>query len=529
MFRTLVSNLPYSPALVGQLGFYARRLRKEEVTRRLGLFFTILALIVQSLAVFSPPEAANAANPSDMIYGGITTKDQLLAAYDSSARGNGDLKNIYDYAGITRAELASVKEGTINSKDHGTGEGAWLSWGRMHRLSPAEGEVAHDANGSDIHTRPLWRFDSSSRGRTYRAFIGYSEKLGTFAVLKECGNLVTTKLPITPPPVPPPAPPAESRCVLLQAKRIERTKYVLDATAAVTNGATISGYRFVVKNSSDTTVIDRLVPATTSAASSGVVELNAPDVYTAHVIVNTSVGERSTQSCVSSLTVAAPDKCALNTSLTKEDAECQPCPGNDTLWYKDADCSEQVASAKRATNLTQGHTNAATVTANAGDRIEYTVSVHNVGKVPAAVSFKEELADVLEYATLYDNGGGTFSTDAKVLAWGDITLQPGESQSRAFVINVLPTIPSTARGASDPTSYDCAMTNAFGNTVNVAVNCDTPKLVESIVTELPHTGAGANIAFAGILGSVVTFFYARSRQLKKEVRLIRKEFNMGTI
>jgi len=40
MFRKIVSNLPFSPALVGQLGFYAKRLRKEETTRRLGLILS---------------------------------------------------------------------------------------------------------------------------------------------------------------------------------------------------------------------------------------------------------------------------------------------------------------------------------------------------------------------------------------------------------------------------------------------------------------------------------------------------------
>ena len=54
MFRKIVSNLPFSPALVGQLGFYAKRLKKEETTRRLGLIFIALALVVQSLAVFQP-------------------------------------------------------------------------------------------------------------------------------------------------------------------------------------------------------------------------------------------------------------------------------------------------------------------------------------------------------------------------------------------------------------------------------------------------------------------------------------------
>lgn len=534
MFRTLVSNLPYSPTLVGQLGFYARRLRKEEVTRRTGLLFTALALVIQSFAVFSPPEAANAANPSDMIYGGINSKEQLLAAYDNSARGNGDLKKIYDYAGITREELASVRETTINSRDKGTSNGAWLTWGRMHRFSAAEGEVTHDAGGTTVYSRPLWRFDTSSyakkNGTTYRALVGTSAKLGEFAIQKACGNLVTTALPVTPPPTPPPAPAAESRCVLLQVKRIERTKYVLEAKAAVTNGATITGYRFIVRDSAGSAVVEKQINNNAVSASSGVVELTTPDSYSASVVVVTSVGERTSDaSCVASFTVAPPAACTYNATLSAEDKECQPCPGNNTLWYKEPDCQEQIASDKRATNLTQGNTSATTVTANASDRIEYRVSMYNVGKVPATVSFKEELADVLEYATLYDNGGGAFNNESKVLSWSDVTIAPGESQSRTFVVSVLSQIPTTARGTSDSTSYDCVMSNSFGNTVNIAVNCGTPKLVESIAIELPQTGAGENIIFAGIVGSVVTYFYARSRQLKKEVRLIRHEFNTGTL
>jgi len=35
--------------------------------------------------------------------------------------------------------------------------------------------------------------------------------------------------------------------------------------------------------------------------------------------------------------------------------------------------------------------------------------------------------------------------------------------------------------------------------------------------------------FAGIVASVVTFFYFRSRQLNKEVRLIRKDAIAGTL
>jgi hypothetical protein len=74
------------------------------------------------------------------------------------------------------------------------------------------------------------------------------------------------------------------------------------------------------------------------------------------------------------------------------------------------------------------------------------------------------------------------------------------------------------------------MSNEFGSdNTTVLVNCPAPKVVEVVVTELPHTGASENMLFAGIVLSVVVYFYARSRQMKKEVRLIRRDLNAGTI
>jgi LPXTG-motif cell wall-anchored protein len=62
----------------------------------------------------------------------------------------------------------------------------------------------------------------------------------------------------------------------------------------------------------------------------------------------------------------------------------------------------------------------------------------------------------------------------------------------------------------------------------IAVSCPAPKVVEQ-VNQLPHTGPTENIIFAGIVLSIVTFFYFRSRQLSTEVRLIRRDVNGGTI
>ncbi|MEO5498997.1 MAG: hypothetical protein ABIR46_00690, partial [Candidatus Saccharimonadales bacterium] len=207
-------------------------------------------------------------------------------------------------------------------------------------------------------------------------------------------------------------------------------------------------------------------------------------------------------------------------SKNKEDCK-QPCqPGVPNC--------EHITEAKTGKNLTQG-VDAITIKAQASDRIEYTVYIENIGQTTVARTISEELSDVMEYATLLQSGGGTYDETSKVLSWGDISLKPGEKTSRSFVVQILDTIPTTARGESEPSSYDCIMTNAFGNTVTVPVACEAPKLVEGAVSELPKTGPGENILFAGVAGTIVTFFWARSRQLAHEVRLVRKDFNMGTI
>lgn len=85
-------------------------------------------------------------------------------------------------------------------------------------------------------------------------------------------------------------------------------------------------------------------------------------------------------------------------------------------------------------------------------------------------------------------------------------------------------------GVSDRSSYDCKMINTFGNSVSINIDCPVQKqVVERTVAELPHTGPRENMIFAGVIFSIVAYFYARSRQVKKEVRLIRRDLNAGTI
>lgn len=545
MFKKIVSNLAYSPALVGQLGFYAKRLKKEEATRRLGLIFTALALIVQSFAVFSPPEAANASSANDFIQGGFSTLDQFLGNYDSN---NYNLKDTFNAFGITREEIASTTQATVRSTD------GYASWGRQSRFSAAQGERTYTlpaATGGtyNVYARPMSLFGTY----TQKMFVGYSQKVGWFGLNTNCGNLTTkvyppilkcptnttgvypncvtvkmctipgkTNLPIGDPlckydPV--------ATCVNLAITPLF-SNYQFRATASADHGATITGYTYIVKR-------DGVVVATKNVSSA---ELTNQYVYTeaktgthtVQLIVKTSLGERTNSTdCVSSFTVSPPEMCPQNPKLLKTSPECQPCPGDESLWIKDEKCAASILETKTANNQTQNG-NAIDTTAQTSDRIIYSINVENKGLAPATVTIQEKLDDVLEYATVINNGSGSLADG--VLTWPAITLKPGEKQTRMFTVQVLEKIPAMGQGVSDRASYDCKMTNTFGNTVEIAVECPVEKLlVEQTTAELPHTGPTENMLFAGGLLAVVAYFYARSRQIKKEVRLIRRDFNAGTI
>lgn len=428
MFRKIVSNLSFSPAVVGQLSFYAKRLRKEEVTRRLGLVFVALALIVQSLTVFQPSESANAADSNDLVYGGIRPSDGglsiFLSAYDRNANG---LKDIINYFGITRNEIAGSSHGAFQNV--ASYNDTWYSVN--HRQTGTAGEqTLHTATTPPLtfYTRPWHRADNQNP--TLWGFKGYSAKLasstgsGTFYLMDICGNLLIRKLPPPPP----------------------------------------------------------------------------------------------------------PKKCVYNNAILASAEECKPCPGNSGLWVNDKLCVANITQTKRATNTTQGSVDATTATAKESDTIVYTIKVTNTGLISKTVQLRDDLTDTLQYATLIDRGGGTFDETTKVLSWPDVNLSPNESQTRTIAVKILDTIPATAKGVSESTSYDCTITNAFGASVTtIKVPCTPPKVIEKVVDQLPKTGPTENILAGGITLAFVTYFYARSRMMKKEVRLIRRHLNTGGI
>lgn len=558
MFKKLVSNLAFSPALVGQLAFYAKRLRKEEVTRKTGLVFMVLSLVVQYFAVFQPPEAANAASGRDLVYGGVSSVDEFLRHYDLNDRG---LKSIANYIGITREEIAATSGKQLFTV------GTKISWGRLAITSTANGEVEHDASGTTVHSHPMSiLYKRGGESREY-GYIGQSKKIGWFAITPGCGNFVTTKLPapqptptptpvpvvpVKPQPTPTPAPvpkctiPGKTNlsssdpgckndpvatCTKLQINRIGNI-YQLNAFSSVSEDVSVESYTYTVKRNGQ--IIHTKTVNSSSPTASHTYTDTTEGTYSVSVVVKTSIGDYQSPECQKTFIVTAPERCPENTALLKSDPECQPCPGDSTIWLKAESCKGEIVQTKSATNITQGNVSASTVIAKANDKITYRLNVENIGIAPLQTDVIEKLDDVIEYATVIDNGGGYSSTDpetkAQTITWPNVTIAPGEKTTRMFTVQVMNTIPAMGTGISDGTSFDCKITNTFGNQVSIAVDCPLEKqIVETVVAELPHTGPGTNVIVASVALAIVTYFYARSRQLKTEVRLIRRSYNAGTI
>lgn len=537
MFRKIVSNLAFSPALVGQLGFYAKRLRKEEATRRIGLIFTVLALIVQSFAVFSPPQSANAANGDNVIFSGFSSKEDLLGIYDRGvdSAGRADIQQIYTHFGISRQDIVNSHLGTFYTDDFGgtiqtVGRSDWGVSNRYPVHITDSTTTVFSGGYLDGYSHKHWPM---------KALIGTRSVDGAwFAIPVDCGNVVYT---VAPPPVKHPA----AVCTALTITPLSRTEVRLSAKSSANDGASINGYTYTVTNASGSVVSSQHI-ASTAEASELRQTLPKDGTYTATVTATTSVGDKTSSNCAASFAISPEPRCTLNQALVQSSPDCKACENDQTIWYKDTKCTAAFTLAKTASNITQNQSNANGQTAQPNDQLQFTLTVKNTGNTTGTYTLGDSLSDVVTYADITDLGGGslqqsgslaitpTIGSDSRSLvspaiAWPAVTLKPGETVTKVVAVRVKANIPSTPVSSTNMRAYNCSMTNTFGNTLNIPVACPPAKVTESVTTQLPHTGPTENMIVAGMALAVVAYFYARARQTKQEVRLIRRDLHTGAI
>jgi len=198
MFKKLVSNLPFSPGLVSQMGFYIKRLRQEEFIRRMGMIFTAMSIAVQLVSVAVPPTHAQSSHANNIVREGLTSKAHLLKVYDQGdTGGHEDIDEIFNYFGIGRKNIENMRVTSIKSNSLFDGSEAW-TMGRHSYGFARETSVYIPARNTTLYLRP-W---AASWG-TYdsQVLLGNRSDGTQFAVIMNCGNLVIAFAEEEPKPV----------------------------------------------------------------------------------------------------------------------------------------------------------------------------------------------------------------------------------------------------------------------------------------------------------------------------------------
>ncbi|MFZ1323577.1 MAG: hypothetical protein WAQ57_00260 [Candidatus Saccharimonadales bacterium] len=642
MFRKLISNLPFNPSLLGQVSFYAKRIKAEESLRRLGFGFVALAMFIQMFAVIAPPEKSLAYS-NDYIINGLRTRDDILRAWDGQTSDQ-HVAEIYGRFGLTREDIAALPLQpnvtlSSNAADYWTiGRTSLSAVSKASSIKQQykDSEVPINTGSTTVYLRQLRAWDIVNPVNTYRAFEG-TKNGRKFWILVDCGNLTQ----VSQPPLNKPA--------------LQLRKTIDGGPRSLKPGDQFSfrfEYRNPVQNSQpvDSAFIeDQLdlakfdVVTTPSNASIQGNKLTirigsvpyTPDYKTAAVLTvrlkanlnngdkacNAATMKAANASSVTSggnnLCVTVLSPCPLDSSLSANDPKCKKpvlacsltnsnidrttktftlktvvTSSNQALTsiqsyvydfgdgsqvitrksgafedtithvYKDGSfnatvvvnyrtgsdsgqtdgsvaCSEAIdsdkdqplAREKSARNLTQNLDAAGTVKgkAKAGDTIEYSLITHNsFGYDRANVSVTDYIGDILDYATLdkafLGQQGGTFNETAKTVNWQNQVVKANSDLVKVFRVQMKSPIPSTNQPSTMTTSYDCQLSNKFGNQLDIAVDCPVPKSAEYITERLPNTGPGTSllIGFAGT--AVIAYFFARSRLLAQELELIRTDF-----
>ncbi|HEX9679205.1 MAG TPA: hypothetical protein VGA08_01120 [Candidatus Saccharimonadales bacterium] len=570
MFKKLVANAAFSPSMVTTIGFYAKRLRQEEFTRRLGLIFSALAVALQTLAIISPPEATIASGPNNIIYTGVTSVEDLLRHYDRNDDGNGhrDLQQIFAHYGISRDDLADAKITTIKSTDR---DRKLRSIGRKPYGKAGEVAVPISDSATTVYERWLWSWDSGPYS-TYRVFQGQTSDGRWFAVLMNCGNLVVDE----PPPSPEnPVGQVEASCLgifgwaydpnaksrAITVKVIIKLRGVDDEPTRFTLAANLPEPKASVGGNHGFRA--PIPPAKQSAEFKTAYTVVAIDTYgggenidlARNQIIDTNCADTPPpcpfkegltlrdKECIECEIVPGiwykdseckpPEEppCPIKPTLPKDDPRCLPCPTDSSKWIDDEDCETPfplIVFVKRAKNETQGIDDANGTTAQPGDTIIYEIAAENVGSQADEVLFQEDIADILEYADLIDSDDASISDDGNVLSWGLIEVKPDQEIIKRITVRIKDPIPASPSPANNLESNNLELRNVWHHkTVVIKVPRPIVKTPEVLAESLPNTGPTANVAISFGLIMLSAYFYSRNRQLTKELKLVSVEYASG--
>ena len=136
---------------------------------------------------------------------------------------------------------------------------------------------------------------------------------------------------------------------------------------------------------------------------------------------------------------------------------------------------------------------------------------------------EDYIGDILDYANLnvasVTEAGGVYDEETMKVRWENVTIPAKSSVEMSFEVQLKDPVPAT-NSVSTSASYDCTIENTYGNQLSLDVDCPAVKGIETI----PNTGPGESLAMITGITVVVGYFFARSRQLSKEIDIVRTDY-----
>jgi len=516
MFKKLLSNLPFNPSLIGQLTFYTKRLRNEASVRRFGVAFLVLSLLVQVFAAAVPSESSLARSGNDIIPGGFASQGDAVRHCNNN---DYKFKTILNHFGVDCLRIYAGRTRTINSRDYGN---QLYSMGRLPYGKPGEVSVSIP-NAGRYYMRPLSSWDSGSSS-SYTAVTGTRYDGTPFMILYNCGNLVIVGPP-TPPPPPPPPPSKVIKCanIVMSVKNKARvpvgTAISLRGQASgkhTGNGEMVNMFYQMVDAKTGKVVGEKTAKglrfngSLAQDSQQRVFNLTKPGryIFKLKVTYNSNGSPKTAQG-------SNVGSCKKEVVVEKEQLCVDAKPDDDVIV-----CLEL---SKKAVNTSQNK-DAVKTKAKAGDTIQYSLIVKNTSTNTPVKGFvvEENITDILEYADVVDFHGGSVN-DQNVVTWPATDIGTGQTIEKTLTIRVKSQIPDTPASTSNPGSYDCVMTNVYGNAVDIPVACSVAKTTEQITTTLPNTGPGETLAVAFVVTAIGGYFLARTKLMVKELEIVRSD------
>ncbi|MDB5187204.1 MAG: hypothetical protein JWM07_676, partial [Candidatus Saccharibacteria bacterium] len=306
-------------AITGRIG--AKKIAKISVAS-----VASLALVLQLTAGVFPFASTNvqALGDDNIVRNGVTSKEQMLAVYDSGTDGAGhnDIQQIYSHFGVSRQDIANATVGSYKTNDF---NGQLKTIGRSNFPNAGRTAVAVEGASTTIYTGPFLDNAGNNANSTpypMPALIGKRSIDGQwFAITLNCGNIVYA---VTPPALPKPV---AATCTSMTATRTSRTNFKFETKYNV-GSDTFKSVTYVISDATGKEIA-RTNNATYTQATAG--------TYTVKAIVNVTdaAGKAKTISsddCQAQFTVL-PSGTGTSTSPKK----CTV-PGKENLSETSPDC-----------------------------------------------------------------------------------------------------------------------------------------------------------------------------------------------